>query len=140
MITECSSLAAEWDQLSAYLGISANMIDIIKRDNLNKASACWNEALKQWIMQNYRMKKFDKPSWRTLLKAIAKVDKLQFKELAEKYQGEPGSHYYYCVITMDTKGQAKPDKSESDGERNGAQGSNVSTSKQGNQIFTQYTF
>ena len=88
VITECSSLAAEWELLSAYLGISAKMIDIIKGNNPSKISSCWNEALKQWIMQNYDTERFGEPSWRTLLEALAKVDKRQFKELAEKYQSE----------------------------------------------------
>ena len=88
VITECSSLAAKWEQLSAYLSLPANVIDIIKRDNSNKSLACWNEALKQWIMQNYDTDKFGNPTWRSLLGAIAKLDKLMFKKLVEKYQGE----------------------------------------------------
>ena len=88
VVIECSSLAAEWEQLSAYLGLPANVIDIIKRDNSNKSLACWNEALKQWIMQKYSTEKFGNPSWRSLLGAIAKLDKLMFNKLVEKYQGE----------------------------------------------------
>ena len=87
VVTECSSLAIEWEQLSAYLGISFKLIDGIKRDNANKNSACWNELIKQWIMQNYDTEKFGELSWKTLLKAVAKVDKLQFKKLAAEHQG-----------------------------------------------------
>jgi hypothetical protein len=43
---------------------------------------CWSEALKHWIKQNFNTKKFGVPSWRSLLAAVAKVDKLQFKDLA----------------------------------------------------------
>lgn len=143
VITECSSLAAEWELLSAYLGISAKMIDIIKRDNPNKSSACWNEALKQWIMQSYETEKFDNPSWRTLLKAIAKLDKLLFKKLAGKYQSEPFINSYIITIHVNfivliyIIGQPKPNKSEKDGE-SGTQRSRISDSKQGNAIdFTQ---
>ena len=92
VVTECHSIAAEWELLSAYLGISAKMIDIIKRDNSNKSLTCWNEALKQWIMRNYNTDKFDDPSWRSLLRAIVKTDKLLFNKLAEKYQSEPLLH------------------------------------------------
>ena len=88
VIAECSSLAAEWEQLSTYLGLPAKTIDVIKGDNFSKCSSCWNEALKQWIMQNYDTDKFGNPSWRSLLGAIAKLDKLQFKKLVEKHQGE----------------------------------------------------
>ena len=87
MIKECSSLAAKWEQLSGYLGLSIGRIDIIKENFRNNASGCWNEALKQWIQQNYRTAKFGLPSWRTLLEAVVRVDKLLFKNLADKHQG-----------------------------------------------------
>ena len=89
VIKECSSLAAKWEQLSGYLGLSIGTIDTIKENFPNNAAGCWNEGLKQWIKQNYRTAKFGFPSWRTLLEAIARVDKLLFKNLAEKYPGKP---------------------------------------------------
>ena len=87
MIKECSSLAAKWEHLSGYLGLSIGCIDTIKKNLSTDATGCWNEALKQWIQQNYRTKKFGLPSWRTLLEAIARVDKRLFKDLADKHQG-----------------------------------------------------
>ena len=87
VIKECSSLAAKWEQLSGYLGLSIGTIDTIKKSFSTDATGCWNEALKQWIQQNYRTVKFGLPSWRTLLEAIARVDKLLFKNLAGKHQG-----------------------------------------------------
>lgn len=87
IIKECSSLAAKWEQLSGYLGLSIETIDTIKRNIPTDAAGCWNEALKQWILQNYRTTKFGLPSWRSLLEAVARVDKLLFKKLAEKHRG-----------------------------------------------------
>ena len=87
MIDKCSSLAAKWEQLSALIGIRMSFIESIKKNNPSNDTGCWNEALKQWITQNYNTKMFGEPSWRTLLIAIAKVDKLQFKKLATRYQG-----------------------------------------------------
>ena len=48
----------------------------------------WSQALNQWIRQNYNAERFGEPSWRTLLKAIAEVDKRKFKKLAEIHQRE----------------------------------------------------
>ena len=48
----------------------------------------WSQALNQWIRQNYKAEMFGVPSWRTLLKAIAEVDKRKFKKLAEDHQRE----------------------------------------------------
>ena len=87
VIDECASLASKWQQLSAFLGLKISLIDSIKNDYPGDGLGCWNEALKQWITQNYNTEKFGKPSWRTLLKAVAKVDKLQFKKLASVHQG-----------------------------------------------------
>ena len=87
VITKCSSFAANWDQLSGYLGISFKVIDCIRGNYPGNNSSCWNEALKQWITQNYNTEKFGEPSWRTLLKAIAKVDRLEFKKLAAEHKG-----------------------------------------------------
>ena len=86
VIKECSSLAAKWEQLSGYLGLSIGRIDTIKK-NFSDVTDCWNEALKQWILQNYRTARFGLPSWRMLLEAIARVDRLLFKNLADKHRG-----------------------------------------------------
>ena len=83
VITECSSLAAKWKEISGYLGLSFKLIDIIEGNNL---IGCWNEALKEWIQQNFRTEKFGVPSW-SLLKAVARVDMLQFRKLANSHQG-----------------------------------------------------
>ena len=88
VIKECSSLAAKWEQLGGYLGLSIGTIETIKKNFSADVAGCWNEALKQWILQNYRTAKFGLPSWRMLLEAIARVDKLLFKNLADKHQGK----------------------------------------------------
>ena len=43
---------------------------------------------------NYNTEKFGVPSWRTLLKAIALVDKLHFMNLAHHHQGSIIIVYY----------------------------------------------
>ena len=88
VIKECSSLAAKWEQLSGYLGLSIGTIETIKENFPSNVTGCWNEALKQWILQNYRTVRYGLPSWRTLLEAVARVDKLLFKNLADKHQGK----------------------------------------------------
>lgn len=94
MIFECSSLAAKWEQLSGYLGLSMGTIENIKGNPPYDNSCCWNEALKQWIKQNYKTEKFGVPSWRSLLRAVAVIDKLLFKNLAGYHQGTFQIHVY----------------------------------------------
>ena len=79
-----------WEKVSGYLGLSFELIETIKRDNPRDSAGCWNEALKEWIKQNYDTKKFGRPSWRSLLKAVAEVDNLLFEKLAAKHS-QPGT-------------------------------------------------
>ena len=82
---ETRSLAFNWNQLSVDLGLPYEVISNSVRvagDNYQ----CWSEAVKQWIEQNYNTEKYGKPSWRNLLKAVAKVNKAHFKKLAAKHQ------------------------------------------------------
>ena len=87
MIDECSSLDSKWDKISGFLGLPPSLIASIRGNHPNDNSGCWNDALLQWILRKYNTEKFGKPSWVTLLTAIAKADKLQFMKLAEKHQG-----------------------------------------------------
>ena len=100
MIIECKSLSSNWEKVSAYLGLSFELIETIKRDNPRDSAGCWNEALKEWIKHNYDTKLFGRPSWRSLLRAVAEVDKHQFKKLAAEHQGEKTqllcNKYYHC--------------------------------------------
>ena len=84
---ECSPLASKWQQLSAYIGLKLSIIDRIKSDFPSDSLGCWSEALKEWIKMNYDIQRYGKPSWKTLLKAIAKVDNLRFRRLATEHQG-----------------------------------------------------
>ena len=84
---ECSSLASKWMSLGAYLGCSLKLIDQTKNEYRNDSQSCWNDLLSHWIQQDYDTKRFGAPSWRSLLKAIALVDELQFKKLASRHQG-----------------------------------------------------
>ena len=86
VIRECHSLSAKWQQLCGYLGLPIGLIDSIKGNYPNDNSACWSEALKRWIQQNYNTVRFGLPSWRTLLEAIARENRLLFKTLADNHQ------------------------------------------------------
>ena len=87
MVIECKSLAAKWRELSIYLGLSCDVIGNIKGSGDNSYYHCWSEALNQWIRQNYDTERYGVPSWRSLLRAVAEVDKLMFRKLAKKHRG-----------------------------------------------------
>ena len=84
VIIACSSLVTKWQQLSGFLGLPFKTIRTIKESNSNDSDTSWNEALMQWILQDYNTKKHGFPSWRTLLKAIGRVDQPLFEKLAKE--------------------------------------------------------
>jgi hypothetical protein len=91
VIIGCASLAAKWKHLSGFIGLPNTVIDQIQCDHPNDSSSCWNEALKQWIKQNYNTEKFGKPSWKTLLGAIAHIDRCLFEKLAREHRNYGGT-------------------------------------------------
>ena len=42
----------------------------------------------QWIMQEYNTEKYGSPSWKSLLKAVSRVDETLFDRLAKEHQLE----------------------------------------------------
>ena len=100
---ECKSLCASWEEISCYLGLPFSDISTIKHDQHN-SSECWSSSLKYWIKQNYNTAKFGLPSWQTLLSAVAKVDKLRFKQLAASHQLKKfGNEYLSHCRYLQTK-------------------------------------
>ena len=87
VVMECSSLSAKWDDISIYLGLSANKIDAIRRD-CGSTQHCWNQALLVWINQGYDTSKFGKPSWRTLVRAIGKENWSLSEKLRQKHRSK----------------------------------------------------
>ena len=86
MIIACSSLASKWHHLSGYLGLSLKTIRAIKENNANDAVACLNDALMQWICQDFNTVKYGLPSWKTLLRAVNRVDQALFEKLVKDHQ------------------------------------------------------
>ena len=85
VIMECSALAGQWGRLGSFLGLDPSSIAIIRENNPRDQTSCFSEAISQWIKQNYNTARYGMPSWRTLLRAVAMVDKLLFQKLAIKH-------------------------------------------------------
>ena len=95
VIIACSSLAPKWQQLSGFLGLPIRIICAIRKNYPNDSATSWNEALMQWIMQEYNTEKYGSPSWKSLLKAVSRVDETLFDRLAKEHQLEGD---YACVL------------------------------------------
>ena len=87
VILVCSSLAPHWEELCAFFCLPLGTSDAIKEKYPNKELSCLNEALKLWIIQKYKTKKYGPPTWKMLLNAIGKIDENLFRKLAKEHQG-----------------------------------------------------
>ena len=94
-------MAAKWEQIGAFLGLPPSLIASIRGNHPSDNTGCWNDALLQWVQQKYNIQKFGEPSWKSLLKAVAKVDKLQFKKLATDHQGKYCNLYHVANYDND---------------------------------------
>ena len=102
VIKECGSLAADWEHLSGFLGLTISRIAVIKGTFPLNPVGCWNEALKQWIQQNYNTGRCGLPSWRTLLEGVARVNMSLFKKLAAEHQGTLANVCMVCIVRLPT--------------------------------------
>ena len=82
----CSSLAVKWRHLCTSLGLSFKTINKIKDNNPDDIDGSLNEALMQWILKDYKIERYGLPSWKSLLKAISKVDQPLFEKLTKEHQ------------------------------------------------------
>ena len=68
----------------------------------------------QWILQEYNTEKYGSPSWKSLLKAVSKVDDILFDRLANEHQFEGecacvfqgytyNSNYNIILVTVDPR-------------------------------------
>lgn len=85
MIIECNALAGQWRKLGSFLGLDPSSLAIIRENHPHDQTGCYSETISQWIKQNYNTSRYGMPSWRTLLRAVAMVDKLLFQKLAIKH-------------------------------------------------------
>ena len=90
---DVSTCTAKWKTISIRLGLPMDKINAIERDG-HSAEDCWEEALILWLGQNYNTKKYPLPSWRSLLKVIAKVDYKLFEKLAAEHKNRK----YWCNV------------------------------------------
>jgi hypothetical protein len=68
------------------MGLSFKTIHTIKDNNPDDSEDSWNEALMQWILQDYNTEKYGLPSWKSLLKTVSRVDQPLFEILAKEHQ------------------------------------------------------
>ena len=80
-------LAANWDRLAIKLHLSNGDIEVIRKKTPGDDQACLNNTMELWLKENYNTTRFGDPSWKTLVKAVARMDKALAKEIANEHRG-----------------------------------------------------
>ena len=80
-------LAADWAKLARYLHLRNDDIVLIRKNNPGDGQACLSDTMALWLKENYSTAKFGHPSWRTLVKAVARMDMALAKDIANEHRG-----------------------------------------------------
>ena len=89
-----SDLSAHWRGLARHLGLDANRIDTIARENPLSVD-CLSQALIYWLRCNYNLKRNGYPSWRTLAKAVKPLNGSLFSNIKKAH---PSKLYRYLSL------------------------------------------
>ena len=80
-------LVADWPKLAHYLGVRNDDVKVMKTEKPGDTWACLHNTMELWLRENYNTTKFGHPSWRTLVKAVARMDMAHAKEIANEHRG-----------------------------------------------------
>ena len=64
---------AEWYDLGLNLGLSANLLDVIKKDAGSTGDQV-QAVLCDWLRQNYNVQQYGLPSWKMLVNAVQPIN------------------------------------------------------------------
>ena len=103
VVIQCKHLRPMWKELGLYLGLPYSFLHELNDKCRGNSSDCLGEVLKYWIDQCYSIEKFGYPSWKTLILAIASIDKDLSHHLAANHQRKGMFHLdiqllYYTVL------------------------------------------
>jgi hypothetical protein len=99
-----SDLSAPWRELARHLGLDANRIDTIARENPLSMDECLSQVLIYWLRCNCNPKRNGYPSWRTLAKAVKPLNGRLFNDIKKAHPSKknlalsPGHSQFFNVL------------------------------------------
>ena len=85
MMDAVRALAAMWPILATNLGLPGGTRDTIKGNHPGDNMMCLYDTISEWLRWNYDFKKFGKPSWRKLAKAVRYLNGVIFADIVGKH-------------------------------------------------------
>ncbi len=83
-----------WFELATELRLRDSSKTSIRANNGHDVVRCLQLALTDWLRLNYNLKKYGKPSWKKLAKAIKPLNEGIFLKIVSKF---PGNNYSKLV-------------------------------------------
>ena len=84
-------MAGNWRRLATGLKIPPSLVRMIASNNSNVSEQCLLALLEEWLKESYDVKRYDHPSWRALVRAVASSpgggNPALAKTIADKHPG-----------------------------------------------------
>ena len=64
-------VVASWKSIGTALRLKPNVLERIQAEKNGKARDCMASMVREWLSQNYNVKKFGEPTWQKLVKAVS---------------------------------------------------------------------
>ena len=65
-------VSSSWKAIGRGLRIDLGRLEVIRKDNPGDSKECLSEVLTCWLKRSYDVKQFDEPTWRTVVKVVAR--------------------------------------------------------------------
>ena len=70
MLSELTSVAANWKGIGSALRLKPNVLEKIDRQHSGDPTNCLSSMVTEWLKRNYKVDKFGEPTWQVLVEAV----------------------------------------------------------------------
>ncbi len=78
-------MAGQWRTIATSLRLRNGSMDIIEAQNKDDVTRCLQLATADWLKRNFNYERSGLPSWRTLAKAVRKLDGRLFDKIVREH-------------------------------------------------------
>lgn len=94
-----TEVSADWQVICTRLHVEPNTIKGLATSNKSNAVRL-NDALTEWLQQNYDYVRWGKPTWRKVVESVDKINNCLFEKIASKHLRKVNELYNILVIIV----------------------------------------
>ena len=72
VLEEMMPVVNSWKAIGRGLRIDSGHLEMIQKDNPGDSKECLSEMLTCWLKRNYNVERFGEPTWRAVVKVVAR--------------------------------------------------------------------